>query len=227
MLRSVTGAGRYLSPEQAAAVYDRVGRWQDTQSCYEHSAVEALVHAARFDRARYVVEIGCGTGALAERLLEAHLRNAARYVALDVSPKMVALTQQRLRRWAERVRIDRIDGRGSWPLPDSVADRVVATYVLDLLAPPAIEAFFAEARRVLRAQGVVATASLAAGTGRISGLVSAGWSRLWQINPHLTAGCRPVDVASLLPASWRVDTARTITSWAIPSTVLVAERLEN
>jgi ubiquinone/menaquinone biosynthesis C-methylase UbiE len=224
MLRSVAGVDRYLSPEQAAAVYDRVGRWQDTQSFYEHSAVDALVRAARFDVATSVVEVGCGTGALAERLLRTDLPSAARYVALDVSPTMVGLTQRRLRGWVDRVRIDRVDGRGTWPLPDSVADRVVATYLLDLLGPPAIEAFFAEARRVLRPGGLVATASLAADAGGIPGLVSAAWSRLWRLNPHLTAGCRPVDVAALLPVGWRVDTARTITNWAIPSTVLVAER---
>ena len=221
----VTGAGRYLTPEQAAAVYDRVGRWQDTQRFYEHAAVDEMVAAARFDEASYVVEVGCGTGALAARLLGTHLPDTAHYVALDVSPKMVGLARQRLGGWSDRARVEQVDGHGSWPVPDSVADRVVATYVLDLLPPSAIEAFFAEARRVLRPGGLVATASLAAGTGPASRLVAGSWSRLWRVNPHLTAGCRPVDAAALLPSGWRVTETRTLTSWAVPAAVLVAERL--
>ena len=59
----------YLTTEQAAAVYDRIGRWQDTQAFYEYRAVEDLVRSGDFEQARSVVEVGCGTGALAERLL--------------------------------------------------------------------------------------------------------------------------------------------------------------
>jgi ubiquinone/menaquinone biosynthesis C-methylase UbiE len=93
----VVGTGRYLSPEQAAAVYDRVGRWQDTQSFYERPAVDELIRAGQFEVATSVVEVGCGTGALAARLLDAHLPATARYVALEVSATMVGLTQRRLR----------------------------------------------------------------------------------------------------------------------------------
>jgi hypothetical protein len=43
----VKKSGHYLSPEQAAAVYDRIGRWQDTQAFYERQAVAALIRARR------------------------------------------------------------------------------------------------------------------------------------------------------------------------------------
>ena len=220
------GTERYLSPEQAAAVYNLIGRWQDTQGFYERAAVDTLIREGQFDVAAHVVEVGCGTGALAARLLDDQLSNTADYVALDVSAKMVGLTRERLRRWSGRARVERIDGHSPWPVPDSAADRVVAAYVLDLLAPAAIDAFFAEAARALRPGGMVAAVSLEAATRGIPRLVSTGWTHLWRINPHLSGGCRPVDIASMLPTGWRVNATRSITSWAVTSTVLVIERVE-
>ncbi len=210
-------ASRYLTPEQAASVYDRIGRWQDTQGFYEGPAVDAMVLAGHFDRATNVVEVGCGTGALAERLLAGQLRDEARYVALDVSPTMVGLARDRLRGWGERVVVEGVSGHDPWPVPDASADRVVATYLLDLLSPAATTAFFAEAARVLRDDGTVTTVSLTGGTRGLARLVSVGWSAVWRLHPRLTGGCRPVDTEALLPPGWRVHTRRTLTSWAITS----------
>lgn len=217
------GPGRYLSPEQASAVYDRVGSWQDTQAFYERPAVDALIRSAAFTTAREVIEVGCGTGALAAQLLSRHLPSTTGYVGLDVSPRMVALTRSRLRGWSDRVQVTRIDARDPWPVLDGSADRVVATYVLDLLSPAAIEGFFAEASRVLRPGGLVATVSLARGAGGLSRLISTAWSRLWQLDPHLTGGCRPLDPAALLPNDWRTRTNQTVAGWGIASAVLIAE----
>lgn len=217
------GSDRSLTPEQAAAVYDRIGHWQDTQGFYEDPAVDALVAAGRFDEASAVVEVGCGTGALALRLLAYHLPEHAHYVGLDVSPRMVALATERLRGWPRRAEVVQVDGRSPWPLPDAAVDRVVAVYVLDLLSTAAIDAFFAEAARVLRPGGLVAVAGLAPATGGVAGVVCAAWLRVWRVNPHLTGGCRPVDVAARVPAGWTVHTERRITSVGVTSGVLVVE----
>lgn len=218
----MASARRYLTPEQAASVYDLIGRWQDTQGFYERPAVDAMVRAAHFDRASNVVEVGCGTGALADRLLATQLPDDARYTALDVSPTMVGLARGRLHRWGERARVEGINGHDAWPVPDSSADCVVATYVLDLLSPAATTAFFAEAARVLRHDGLVTTVSLAAGTRGLARVVSAGWSTLWRVHPRLTGGCRPVDPEALMPPGWRLRTHGVVTSWAITSSVLVS-----
>src|SRR5664279_580796 len=146
----------YLTTEQAAAVYDRFGRWQDTQAFYDSRAVEDLVRSGDFEQARSVVEVGCGTGALAEQLLSRQLPEDATYLGLDVSSHMVSLARDRVRPWTDRARIVSVDGRSAWPIEDHSCDRVVATYVLDLLSPEAIATFYAEAARVLRTDGVVA-----------------------------------------------------------------------
>src|SRR5664280_3233798 len=91
----------YLTTEQAAAVYDRIGRWQDTQAFYESRAVEDLVRSGDFEQARSVVEVGCGTGALAEQLLSRQLPEDATYLGLDVSSHMVSLARDRVRPWTD------------------------------------------------------------------------------------------------------------------------------
>jgi SAM-dependent methyltransferase len=212
----------YLSPEQAARVYDRIGRWQDTQAFYERQATDLLTRLGRFDSATSVVEIGCGTGAFAAGLLTAVLPQKARYVGLDVSPRMVGLARRRLAPWSDRAEVLRVDGQDPWPAPDGGADRVVATYVLDLLSPEAIAAFLDEAARVLRPDGLLLTAGLAPGPGGLPRLVSDLWTQVWRLDPRLTGGCRPLDPDAGRPPGWSVQAERRVTSWGITSSVVVA-----
>lgn len=212
---------RYLDPAQAAAVYDRVGRWQDTQGFYERDAVAGLVAAGRFGEAGSVLELGCGTGALAASLLSEHLPPGARYLGLDVSRQMVDLTRSRLRSWSDRADVALVDGRSPWPLGDDSCDRVVASYVLDLLSPSALDVVVAEAARVLRPGGLFAVAGLAPGPGGFAGIVSTGWSLLFRVDPHLTGGCRPVELGPHVPAGWRVLHDSIVTSWGVCSRVFV------
>jgi protein-L-isoaspartate O-methyltransferase len=51
-----------LAPRQAAGVYDRIGRLQDTQVIFEGTALARLTADGRLSEAHHVVEIGCGTG---------------------------------------------------------------------------------------------------------------------------------------------------------------------
>lgn len=215
------GVNRYLSAGQAAAVYDRIGRWQDAQG-FERPAVDALVVAGRFEQATNVVEIGCGTGALAARLLSDHLPATARYTGLDVSARMVSLARDRLQSWTDRAEVIQVDGRSPWPAPDTSCDRVLAAYVLDLLSPEAIHDFFAQAGRVLAPGGAVAVTSLTPGRRGAARRVSAAWSALWQVNPHLTGGCRPVDLSGHLPVDWTTRHSATVISFGVSSQVLVA-----
>lgn len=212
----------YLTTEQAAAFYDRIGRWQDTQAFYESPAVEDLVRSGDFEQARSVVEVGCGTGALAERLLSRQLPEDATYLGLDVSSHMVSLARDRVRPWTDRARIVSVDGRSAWPIEDHSCDRVVATYVLDLLSPEAIAMFFAEAARVLRTDGVVAMTSLAPADRGAARLLSAAWMRLFSVDPRLTGGCRPIVLVDHLPAGWRPVHRTTFRAYGIRSSVLIA-----
>jgi ubiquinone/menaquinone biosynthesis C-methylase UbiE len=97
--------GRYLSPAEAKRFYDRLGSRQDWQDFFENSAINEMIAHAAFDSAHSVFEFGCGTGALAARLLQHHLPAEVRYVGLDISGTMVSLAQERLKPWSERSRV--------------------------------------------------------------------------------------------------------------------------
>ena len=216
-------SGHYLDPAQAASVYDRIGRWQGTQGFYEGRAVTDMVATARLDTAAAVVEVGCGTGALAASLLEKWLPPESTYLGLDVSPKMVELTRRRILTFGPRARVQQTDGHSPWPVPDDGADRVLAAYVLDLFSPEATDEFFSEAARVLRPGGLVAVTSLAPGPSGPARAVCAAWTRLWRVDPHLTGGCRPVELDPHLPASWHRVHDGTTTSFGVASRALVLE----
>lgn len=94
-----------------------------------------------------VVDVGCGTGVLLERVLDRE--PSATCVGIDVTPEMLAVAVQRLGRRATFVR----GSATQLPLPDRSADVVVSTNALHYLADPA--RLVAEARRVLVPGGLL------------------------------------------------------------------------
>ncbi len=220
----MTDHGRTLRPAAVRSYYDHFGAKQDSQGFYEEPALDDLVAHAGFSGAAHVFEFGCGTGRFAARLLADHLPAAATYRGCDLSPVMVGLAERRLAGFGDRARVVPAPGGVGFPLDDGEVDRVVATYVLDLLAEADIAGFFAEAHRVLAPGGRVAVASLTRGVGVPSRIVAALWTGLFRLRPSLVGGCRPVDpMAFIDPAAWRTVHRGVVTPFAVPSEVLVLE----
>jgi ubiquinone/menaquinone biosynthesis C-methylase UbiE len=215
-----------LSHAAARALYDRIGRWQDTQRFYEDEATSDLIVHADLHEAQSVFEFGVGTGRLAARLLRDHLSATARYFGIDISGTMVTLAQERLTPWKGRATVEQSDGSPHIHAPDGTFDRFVSTYVLDLLNSDDIAAVLAEARRVLLPEGLLclvsATHGLTPGQRLIMGLAG----RLQALSPKLVGGCRAIDLSSAVDReSWRVIHQAVVSKWAIPSEVLIASRL--
>ncbi len=215
----------FITPEQARRFYDRIGRGQDARPLSERRALDALVESGAFERAGAVLELGCGTGRFAARLLRERLPAGATYAGVDVSPHMVELARAAVPPWAGRAHVELSDGAMRLPAADGSCDRVVSTYVLDLLGPADAQAFLAEAHRVLRPGGLLALASLAPGRTAPARFVTALWQALWRLNPALLGGCRPLTLAGLLDRDdWEVQTDLAVTDWFLSSEVLVAAR---
>ncbi len=214
-----------LSHEEARAFYDRFGARQDAQAFYEDPATAVLIAHGAFEAAGAVFEFGCGTGRLACRLLAGHLPPDCRYRAVDASPTMVRLARARLGRWGERVEVALTDGAMALDAAERGLDRFVATYVLDLLSDRDIQALLAEAHRILRPQGLLCFAGLTHGKTFLSRLVSGAWAGVHAIRPRLVGGCRPIDIAAILPAdAWRIRHRSVTTGFGVPSEVVVAAR---
>ena len=215
-----------LSHADAQTLYDRIGRWQDTQQFYEDEATTNLIAHADLHQAQSVFEFGVGTGRLAARLLHDHLPATAHYLGIDISTTMVALARERLAPWRDRTRVEQSDGSPRLHAPDGTFDRFVSTYVLDLLSKEDIAVVLAEARRVLAPEGRLCLVSATHGRTPSERLIMGFAGRLHALSPTLVGGCRAIDLSSALEReSWRVIHHAVVSKWGIPSEVLVSARV--
>jgi ubiquinone/menaquinone biosynthesis C-methylase UbiE len=213
-----------LSHDQVARFYDKLGAGLDTQAFYEAGALHELAKHLDLKNSRSVVEFGCGTGRFAEELLEAWLPSNATYLGLDISGTMVDLTKRRLSRWSDRAEVRQCDGSPLIEAADDAFDRVICTYVLDLLSELDIRAVLREAHRILRPGGLLGVVSLTNGSTAASRLVSTIWSRVHRILPWLVGGCRPITVSTFVSGSeWTIHHSRVIVRFGIASEVVVAK----
>lgn len=216
---------RTFTKEQARAHYNRFGGRQDTQAYYEDPATRDLVAHAAFAEAQAVVEFGCGTGRFAERLLEEHLPQTARYLGIDLSDTMVSLARARLGRFGDRVEVRLTDGAPSIDVPPGACDRFVSTYVLDLLSEDNIRALLAEAHRILQPHGLLCLTSLTHGFSVLSSIVSRVVTFVQAAYPSLAGGCRPIELLAFLPEdTWTVRYKNRVAPYAIPSEIVVAAK---
>lgn len=215
---------RVLDTSAAQAYYDRFGKKQDSQGFYEDPALDELVAHADFPGSQRVFEFGCGTGKFAGRLLAKHLPPTASYVGCDISPVMIGLAKNRLETYAGRAQVMLSDGAVQFPLPARSTDRVVSSYVLDLLSEADIGRFFSESCRVLVPGGRLCIASLTRGVTVASRVVSSLWTSAFRLSPALVGGCRPIQMEPFIDARvWRVLHRRVLTPFGVPSEVLILE----
>ena len=213
-----------LSPSDAKTVYDRMGRFLNTQKVFEGPFKEDLIAHADFGAARSVLEYGIGTGTFAERLLAHELPDGARYLGVDQSTTMIGLTRDRIAAWVDRASVLQSDGGPRIDAPDGGFDRFVSTYVFDLLSHDHIRTVLEEAHRLLGDGGRLCLAGLAHGQSGPERLVSNVIDRVWSLNPKLMGGCRPIEIAPFLtPDRWSIVYERTGSAWGVTSEVLVAE----
>jgi ubiquinone/menaquinone biosynthesis C-methylase UbiE len=136
---------------------------------------------------------------------------------------MIRLARARLAAYGDRAAVT--PGAAADPLPagSRSVDRVVATYVLDLLGDVDAQRFLAEARRVLRPGGLLCVVGITQGTTLISRAVMGAWQWLFARRPSWVGGCRPTRLAAqLAPGEWNVRFRTVVTAWGVASEVVVA-----
>jgi ubiquinone/menaquinone biosynthesis C-methylase UbiE len=216
-----------LTRSQAEAYYNRFGKKQDTQSFYEDAALDVLIAHADFEAAANVFELGCGTGRFASWMLSKHLNSSASYLGVDLSPTMVGLARERIAPYADRARVVQTNGSMRFPAADRSVDRVVSTYVFDLLSESDMSQAFSESKRVLSANGRLCLVSLTFGSTLISKFVSATWSQIFRLHAPLVGGCRPIQLEPALGQhDWSIDYRNVIVKWGVPSEVFIASPVD-
>jgi ubiquinone/menaquinone biosynthesis C-methylase UbiE len=214
-----------FSHDEARAFYDRFGVKQDWQRFYEDPAVTELLDHGNFRNAESVFEFGCGTGRLAEILLERYLSQDAHYTGIDLSSTMVAIAARRISRYGERARVVQTSGEIRFDVPADGFDRFISAYVLDLLSADDIKRVVAEARRILKPGGLLGLVSLTHGNTFMSRLIEKAWTGLYGLKPSVVGGCRPLELQQhVQPPQWRVMHVRKILRFGIASELLIAEK---
>lgn len=215
-----------LTPEEARTHYDRNVDRQDRQGWYEDDAFARLIAHGNFGRAQAVLEAGCGTGRFAEILLRDHLPDDARYTGVDISPAMLAKAASRLQPFAPRVTLKPGDVTLGITEAHGSADRVIATYLFDLLSPSHSRHLLDEMRRVLRPNGLLCLASLTPETDSGDTTIATQvWMLVQRLWPWIVGGCRPVQLRRMLDETkWEILAHETVSPRGLTSEVLVARK---
>ena len=193
-----------LTLNQARRVYDRIGRVQDWQAFYEDATINRLVAESDLAGDQTIFEFGCGTGRLAANLLAA-LPSSVNYLGVDISPVMINLATSRLAPWAERAKVVLVDGSLPLPADDGFADRVLSTFVFDLLDDAYARAVVDDLRRILEPDGRLCLASLTHGERLLERGLCRAWTGIWRIAPQVVGGCRPISTTALLAHDWNIE----------------------
>lgn len=216
---------KHISHDAARRFYNSLGTRLDSQAFYEQSGIDELIRCAAFDDTHAVFEFGCGTGRLANQLLEEILPADCRYTAVDISENMVAITQQRLAQWHERVRVTHVTGGPHLDYANGSFDRFVSTFVFDLLGEADAIELTSEAWRVLQPGGLICLLSITHGVTAFSRLLMGSWSLLGKASPFLVGGCRPIELPKYLKhQTWKMRHVKTLSRFGVAMQVVVAER---
>lgn len=215
---------RGLSNMQIEKFYDTFGIKQDDSGYYEDATLVDLIKHADFEKAKSVVEFGCGTGSFAENLLSNELQNDATYWGCDVSATMVSVSKNRISKFGERAQPHKTSGEFILPLPNESADRFVSNYVLDILSFDEIEKVINEANRLLKKDGLLCLTGLTFGKSPFSKLWTAFWQLRFRINPKWVGGCRPVNLLNFLN-DWEIVHHNVLVARGISSEVVIAKKV--
>lgn len=140
-------------------------------------------------------------------------------VALDISPTMLAMARRRT-----GAPVCEADAR-TLPFADAGFDRLISTYLLDLLPYGDIPTVLREFRRVLVPDGRIVLVTLTKGIDIPSRLFVAVWEAAYRVNPVLCGGCRPLRLKEVVMAAGFRDVQReVVVQFGVPSEVLTARR---
>jgi phospholipid N-methyltransferase len=182
---------------------------------FEEKAVASMLEHCDLHPGQVVVEIGPGSGALAEQILhritnDGAISNRPQYYGVDVSETMHHLAKKRLQSYIDRgsAVVEKTDATHDYVDFVSVpVDRFVVSYVFDLLDSKEIERMLAIMKNKLRTNedgsasgdAKICVVNFTYGYDPISRVVTNIWQMIYYVlGGGLFGGCRPLDMIKYL-----------------------------
>jgi ubiquinone/menaquinone biosynthesis C-methylase UbiE len=206
-----------VDPDEIPALYDRLSRIYDQWAALTESRARRLaLQRAECADGMDILEIAVGTGQLFAQLVAANPHGRTR--GIDISPRMLARAHTRVRELAGDAQLE-VANAHALPFPKGTFDRVIVSYLFDLLPEESFPAVIAEIRRVVRDKGRVVVIDMTIAERRRDDLYR--WVyRLW---PKLLGGCRGVRLTtSLTAAGLHVIHRDYVSQLGFPSEVLTS-----
>ena len=208
-----------ISPETARRFYDWLGEKHDWGGRFERQAKDRALALLDVGSAKRVLNVGVGTGK-EQRTIQAALPPGGHSFGIDLSWEMLSVTRRRVPQTllcnAQAAHL---------PFAANSFDRLLCTYVLDLLGTAVLPQVLSEFHRVLQPGGKLVLVSLTEGVNTPSRLLVGLWKTAYRLHPLLLGGCRPLQLQTLAQqAGFSIDQREVIVQLGLPSEVIVARR---
>ena len=238
--------------QEAAASYTRLSKWYDRlgQNSEGPHIAEGL-SLLNVQPGEHVLEVGFGTGRSLIALAHA-VGSAGRVIGIDLSPGMIAVAHEQVRKDTVRASFPRASGgnpaaqpttsgfptasralghdnvvfhRGSalhLPYADASFEAVFSSFMLDLIDTPDIPIVLNEMRRVLKPGGRAGLVSMSKACE--GNVVVKVYERFHRWLPKLI-DCRPIYLQHAVEAAGlRCEVQHTRSMWGIPVEIVMATK---
>ncbi|WP_020474000.1 class I SAM-dependent methyltransferase [Zavarzinella formosa] len=202
-LKSETGpvSDHSLTPEDISRFFDKTGWTLAFANALDRLAYSRLLSNGHFSEASAVLDIGAGVGHLADRLLKGHLSPACKVTLIEVAASLASRLKHRFARFGERVRVELINPRVPYPLASGSFDRIVSTYVFEMMNHDQLVAMTKEAHRLLKKHGLLCLLTTSRGNDWLSRINSEVSSILYCLDPRFVGLSRLVNLRPYFHAS--------------------------
>jgi ubiquinone/menaquinone biosynthesis C-methylase UbiE len=209
---------RAVSAQTARRIYDFLGKSYDWLGAFDAQAKARSLELLGLASGEHVLEIGIGTGKVLAQI-EADIQPGGICFGIDISTVMLSLSKHKNKSF-----LCQADAR-NFPFVSDCFDKVYLSFVLDLVPFTDIPGILTGILRMLRPGGQVVIVTLTEGVNFASRALIALWKAAYTISPVICAGCRPLQLTSMLEkAGFKQIQREVIIQLAVPSEISVATK---
>jgi ubiquinone/menaquinone biosynthesis C-methylase UbiE len=171
---------------------------------FEEESMNLLVNECDFNNNtnQNILEIGPGTGYLANKILNNidNLNKNTKYIGIDLSKTMINKAKHNLKEYINQDIVSLHFVNNSILFTDeslfnNTIDRVVLTYVLDLMSASDIHILLNILKYKMKNNSKICLINLTYGNNSISRIITNIWQIIYKLfGKHSTGGCRPLNM---------------------------------